>query len=97
MERKNNATKLYFIIDQYLLGKMSAWDFCDEFHNLYNLNIDYDTLSTIEQLVFNDLDDIVSRYTDIIEDLNNYPSVYYDERTLKQKVEESKLKLTTTN
>ena len=93
MLEKNDKHRLYWLMDQYLLGKINAWSFCDEYYTLYNLSIEPQDLTDLEQYVFNELDEIVSRFTDEKEDLIKYSGVYYDEDTLKQKVFETKSKL----
>lgn len=91
MLEQNEKDRLYWLIDQYLSNKIDAWKFCDEFFILYNINLDFNELSVFELSVFDKLDDIVSRYTNVKEDLIKYPNAYYDDKKLKQLVLETKL------
>ncbi|RAW01165.1 hypothetical protein [Pseudochryseolinea flava] len=93
MFEKNDKRRLYWLIDQYLLGKMNGWTFCNEYYYSYSLELKDEDLSKLEQFVFSELDKITSRYTDVQEDLVKYPGVYYNEEELRQKVIETKEKL----
>lgn len=91
MMGQNEKDRLYWLIEQYLSNKVDAWKFCNEFFTLYNINLDLNKLSVFELSVFDKLDDIVSRYTNVKEDLIKYPNAYYNDKTLKQIVLETKL------
>lgn len=95
MEGKNYKNQLYCLIEQYLLGKIEAKVFCNEYYILYNLDYEYNDLSDEEEVIFDELNIIARRYTDETEDLINYPDVYYNENSLKQKILEILPRLST--
>jgi hypothetical protein len=49
--------------------------------------VDYDTLSKVENELFNDLSTITARFSPYDEDLK-MPNVYYSEQEVKTKVDE---------
>ncbi|MCC5946085.1 MAG: hypothetical protein JJT94_14240 [Bernardetiaceae bacterium] len=95
MFEKSDKRRLYWLIDQYLVSKIDAGTFCDEFYYSYNLEIDYKILSEEEQEVFSDLSTVVSRFSEFEEDICCYPKAYFTEEQLKKKIVETKEKLKT--
>lgn len=93
MFEKNDKRRLYWLIDQYLSEQINGWTFCNEYYYSYSLEIKSDDLTDIEQSAFSELDKISSRYTDVQEDLMEYPGTYYNEEQLRQKIVETKEKL----
>lgn len=90
MYERCNKKRIYLLIDLYLSGKITAWDFCDEYHNCYDVEIDLNTLTPLEARVFAELSNIAGRFTDIQEDLQKYPGTYFTEEVLKQKIIKTK-------
>jgi hypothetical protein len=77
-------------MEMFLSGKMSATSFCDDFYYSYDLEIDYDSLTSLEKINFQNLSEVAGRFSEFKEDHENYPGVFYTERELYQKVLETK-------
>lgn len=71
----------------YLNKKIDTETFSDNFTIIYSLHIDYDTLSPVEHKLFNELDEITSRFSPFEEDLEKY-DCYYSESDVEKKVKE---------
>ena len=93
MFEKNDKRKLYWLIDQHLSGKITERVFCDEFYYSYSLEIRDDDLTKLEQKVFSELDKIASRFSEYEEDHKLDPKAFYTIDQLKQKIKETKEKL----
>ncbi|TLU98951.1 magnesium and cobalt transport protein CorA [Dyadobacter luticola] len=93
MFEKNDKRRLYWLIDQYLLGQMTERDFCDEFYYSYSLEISDNDLTELEKRNFSELDKIASRYSEFEEDHKSYPKAFYTATQLKEKIQETKEKL----
>lgn len=86
---KNDKRRLYQLMEMYLRGMIDGWTFCDEYYDLYSLELTDEDLSEREQIAFSELSKVTNRYTCIQEDLLKYPGTYYDDEALKQKVIET--------
>nr|WP_199156978.1 hypothetical protein [Pedobacter sp. ASV2] len=93
MYNKNDKRRLYWIIEQYLSGKIDEPVFCDEFYYSYDLEISNDTLSEIEQQVFSDLSKVSSRFSQYEEDHKLDAKAFSTVTELRQKIIETKEKL----
>ncbi len=90
---KDDKRRLYQLIDMLLAGQITASIFCDEFYYSYDLEIDYDMLSSLEYSAFSELEQVSSRFSEFKDDHEKYPGVYSDEEELKQKAIETIQKL----
>jgi hypothetical protein len=90
MFEKNDKKRLYWLIDQYLLKKMSARHFESEYYECYCLEVDLDALTDKEEQAFRALSEVATRFTDYEEDLRQYPGVYYTPNELHKKIVETK-------
>ena len=93
MFEKNDKRRIYWLIDQYLSGKINDWAFCNEYHDCYDLELSLNTLTDLESKVFSKLSTIASRFSDIEKDLKKYPGTYFTKEELKQRVLEAKVLL----
>jgi len=80
-------------MDQYLLGKIDGRTFCDEYYYSYNLEIDYETFSGVELKAFTELSSVSSRFSEFREDIEQHPGVYFTEKGLRLKIQETQEKL----
>lgn len=62
---------LYFLLDEYLSGKMNTENFNRNFVPIFNVDTDYSLLSKEEHELFSKLSDIASRSSNYKEDINN--------------------------
>ena len=90
MYEDTDKRRIYWLIDQYLNGKIIAWDFTTFYFSCYNVEMDSDFLTPTEDKLFSELSAIAGRFTDIQEDLIKYPGTYFSEKELKPKVIEVK-------
>jgi hypothetical protein len=90
MFEKNDKRRLYWLLDQYLSGKITERVFCDEFYYSYSLEINDNDLTELEQKTFSELDKIASRYSEYEEDHKLDPKAFYTTEQLKQKIIETK-------
>jgi len=93
MIQKDSKWYIYWIIDMYLSKKISAVTFCNEFHDSYDIELDYDQLTTLEHKLFLELGTIAGRFSEFEEDHKKYPGTYFTEKQLKDKIIETKEKL----
>jgi hypothetical protein len=89
MFNKNDKKRLFWLIDQYLMDAINAWDFCSQFHDNYGVSLDLSTLTQDERKIFSELSTVAGRFSPYEEDHQNLPGVYYTEEELKQKVIET--------
>lgn len=87
-----NKGKLDWIIDQYLLQKIDESTFCNEYHNLFVNEMDVNTFTDIEYVIFSNLSDISQRFTEYKEDFKLWKGFVTAEE-LTQKVVETKARL----
>lgn len=93
MYNKDDKRRLYWIIEQYLLGKIDESVFCDEFYYSYDLELDNYILTDIEREVFSELSKVSSRFSQYEEDHKLNPKAFSTIQELKQKILETKEKL----
>lgn len=84
--------KIYYLIAEYQKGKYDTNTFCDQFTVIYDTEVDYDTLSKVENELFYELSTITSRFSPYEDDLK-IPNVYYSEWEVKSKVDQVMKKL----
>lgn len=90
MFEKNDKRRLYWLMDQYLTGNMSAEEFHDEYYYCFGLELNSLNLTPAEEEAFTALSKISDRFSCIPQDLIDYPGVYYNEQQLREKVIEAK-------
>lgn len=90
---KSDKKRLYWLIDQYLLGQIKSQDFCYEFHDCYDLELDLDSLTELEHKIFSDLSLVAGRFSSFEKDLKKYPAFFFNEEQLREKVQEAVAKL----
>ncbi len=93
MYDKSDKRRLYWLIDQYLLGKIDEPTFCDEFYYSYDLEVDGNALTKVEKAAFAELSTIAERFSEYEEDHLGLPNGFYTAEELKQKIIETKEKL----
>lgn len=79
--------KLYYLLSEFNKGNYSIITFCDQFSITYDTEINYNSLSETECLLFKELADVTARFSQYEEDLK-LPNVFFNETQVKQKVEE---------
>lgn len=84
--------KLYYLLLEYQKNKYDTSTFCDQFTIIFDVEIDYDTLSAVENELFNELSTITARFSSNEDDLK-IPNMYYSEHEVKLKVNEILRKL----
>ena len=84
---------LYWLMEQYLSGSISATKFCDLYYKSYDLEVDSSSFTPMEDQVFSELGVVAGRFTDIQEDLKKYHGTYFNEKQLRRRVIETKKKL----
>jgi len=87
---KTDKRRIYWLIDQYLSNKLNGWDFCNQYHECFSLEIDSNTFTPNEYAKFCELSDISGRFSNVEEDLKSHPDVYTSENQLRKKVIETK-------
>lgn len=90
MYEKSDKRRLYWLIDQYLLGKIDEPIFCDEFYYSYDLEVNNETLTGVEQQAFSELSKVSSRFSQYEEDHKLDARAFSTVQELKQKILETK-------
>ena len=93
MYDKNDKRRLYWLIDEYLLGKINESNFCDEFYFSYDLEVNSETLNEVEQQAFSELSKVSSRFSQYEEDHKLDARAFSTVEELKQKIAETKERL----
>jgi len=93
MYDKSDKLRLYWLIDEYLSGKINEATFCDEFYYSYDLKLNHETLTIIEKTLFSELSKITSRFSQYEEDHKLDARAFSTVQELKQKIIETKEKL----
>ena len=86
MYKKNDKERLYWLINNFLNDKISAKEFCDEFYASYDLEIDFDTLTELEKVIFAELGNTTGRFSEYEEDIKKYPNTYFSRNQLKNQL-----------
>ena len=82
----NAKEKLYFLLKEFKEGRYDTSTFCDLFTITYDIEVDYEELSALENKLFGELSVITARYSPFEEDLK-IRNVYYDEQKVRSEVE----------
>ena len=93
MYEKSDKRRLYWLIDQYLSGMIDEPMFCDEFYYSYDLEVDSNALTEIENKVVAELSAVAGRFSEYEQDHIDLPNGFYTTEELKQKIIETKEKL----
>jgi len=86
MFEKNNKKRLYWLMDEFLLRRIDARTFCNEYYYCYDLELDSDLLDNKEKKAFAELSIVVNRFSEFEEDLLKYPGTYFTEKQLREKM-----------
>ena len=78
--------KLYYLVREYSKGNYNTKVFCDEFSNIYNVEIDYAILNEVERQYFSNLCEITDRFSEYEDELQ-IPNMYYSEEDVRKAVE----------
>ena len=89
MYDKTDKRRLYWLIDQYLSEKIDETTFCNEFHDSFVNEMNYDTLTSFEFDIFRDLSDVSQRFSQYEEDFKLW-SGFVSAQQLKDKTLETK-------
>jgi hypothetical protein len=89
MFENHESRQLSLLIDQYLIGAINAWDFCNQFHDNYGVSLDLSTLTQDERKIFSALSTVAGRFSPYEEDHLGVPGFFYTEKELTQKVIET--------
>ncbi len=93
MSENIDKQKIYHLIDMYLSNKISEPTFCNEFYCLYDLGLDFDTLTKDEDQAFYELSNITCRFSQYEEDFKSCPDFFYTKAQVRQNVIETEQKL----
>ncbi len=80
-----NREELWYLIYGLIKGTYTMKIFCSEFTRIYNLEIDYDSLSADERHEFKDLCEMAERFSDDLSELE-IPKMYFSEKQIFDKV-----------
>ncbi|HRP03144.1 MAG TPA: hypothetical protein PLE30_10905 [Candidatus Kapabacteria bacterium] len=93
MYDRKDKKRIYWIIDQYLKGKITESSFCDEFYYSYDLELNRELLNEVEKQAFLELSKVSSRFSQYEEDHNLDKHAFSTVDELKQKIIETNEKL----
>jgi hypothetical protein len=93
MYDKRDKRRIYWLIDEYLFGKINEQIFCDEFYYCYDLELNHGTLTEIESKSFSELSEVSSRFSQFDEDYKLDASAFVNVIELRKKIVEIKEKL----
>ena len=93
MYNYNDKRRLYWLIDQYLAGVIDETKFCNEFYYSYDLELEGETLTNYEKLVFDELSQVSSRFSKYEEDHKLNARAFSSVEELRKKILETHEKL----
>lgn len=79
--------KLYYLLQEFQRGNYGIKTFCDEFTEIFDMELDYDSLTNLENQLFNELEIMTGRFSEFEEDLK-IPNVYFSAEQVKKKINE---------
>lgn len=91
--KKNDKRRVYWLIDEYLAGRIDEPTFCDEFYYSFGLEIEKEDLTPKELEVFDELNSVASRFSPYEEDHQLDSHAFSTAKELNQKIVETKNKL----
>jgi hypothetical protein len=77
--------ELYKLINLFLNHSINTIDFCDQYYDLYEFNLDGEKLDATEQKLYSELNYIISRFSMFPDEIEKYPNTYYSEIELREK------------
>ena len=90
MYDKNDKRRLYWLIDQYLIGNINESTFCDEYYSSYDLEIDDEVLNDNEKVIFEALNQVSARFSEHKGDHHLDSRAFATREELRQKILETK-------
>jgi len=80
--------QLYYLLREYRKGNYSTPIFCEQFTVIYCHQRHEAELNKREEELFENLNEVTSRYSEFDDDIKMYPGVYKTEHDVKNKVED---------
>jgi hypothetical protein len=93
MIERTPKERLYWLMDLLINNKIGPTDFCNEFYNTYENEVDDQDLSKEEKEMFMIVSQKGSRYSEFEEELKKYPKVYISKNELLNIVIDASRKL----
>ena len=93
MYEKNDKRRLFWLMDEYLAGRIDESTFCDEFYYSFDLQIEKKDLSATELVAYTELDLVAGRFSPFEEDHRLDSRAYSTDKELRQKIVETKNKV----
>jgi len=90
MYEKSDERKLYWLIDKDLSNEINERTFCVEFYYCYDLEINKIALTEVENQMFYELDQVVSRFSPYEEDHILDEHAFTSVKELRNKIQETK-------
>ena len=84
--------QLWYLINGLLDGSYDIKSFCSEFTRIYDLEVDYDQLTELENNEFEELCEMAGRFSDDEEELK-IPHMYVSEEEIIERVKCLKQKI----
>ena len=87
--------QLYYLLNGFLNGSYQVETFCNEFTRIYDLEVDYEKLSELENKEFGELCEMAGRLSTDEDELKIYNMFYSAEsimnkaKTVKQRLDKS--------
>lgn len=88
----NDKRRLYWLLDEYLLGKINESTFTDEFHNTFVNELNRNDFTDKEYSIFFELSDVSERFSPFESDYKLWKG-FTNTKELKKKIIETKEKL----
>jgi hypothetical protein len=93
MIERTPKERLYWLMHLLINNKIRPTDFCNEFYNTYEHEVDDKDLSKDEKELFMVVSQKGSRYSEFEEELKKYPKVYISKNELLNIVTDAYRKL----
>lgn len=93
MYEKTDKRRLYWLLDEFLSGKINESMLCDEFYYSYDLELNHESLTKAEKESFSELNQVISRFSEFEEDHKLDSKAFFTKEQLHQKAQETQEKL----
>lgn len=93
MYEKNDKRRLYWLIDEYLAGRIDEPSFCDEYYFSFNMEIDHADFLDLEKKQFENISKTASRFSEFEDDHKLDSKAFANAQELREKILEAKKQL----
>ena len=85
----NKKEQLYYLLKEFCKNKYDVSSFCTEYERVLYSDLPHDDLNEFELSQFYELGKIVVRFSPFIDDIENFPGVYYSKEEIEYSIKKT--------